>query len=121
MPQGHSLWASNSRDPEQDFDSPSPVLWDKPFTESKRRCREDRHPGTDPGRWGRGPRGLQGQVRAVFSADVLLFRRQRVAGIQTTTSPLEASTSLSLGEESIRISWAEERFSRGWASLVAHW
>ena len=58
-------------------------------------------------------------MRAVFSADVLLFRRQHVAGIQTTISPLEASASLSLGEESIRIPWAEERFSRGWASLAA--
>lgn len=33
-----SLWASVSRDAEQDFDSPSPVLWDKPFTECKGRA-----------------------------------------------------------------------------------
>ena len=33
-----SLWASVSGDPGQDVDSPSPALWDKPFTECKGRA-----------------------------------------------------------------------------------
>lgn len=69
-----SLWASVSRDPEQAFDSPSPVLRDKPFTECKGRAqRGQTHRDGSRCVWGRGPRCLQGQEAAAPSADVLSF------------------------------------------------
>ena len=68
-----SLWASVSRDPEQDFDSPSPVLWDKPFTECKGRAQRGQTHRYGSGVWGRGPRCLQGQEGAAPSAGVLSF------------------------------------------------
>ena len=113
-PHGHSLWASNSRNPEQDFDSPSPALWDNPFTESKRRVQRGQTP-----RYGSWQVGKRSQRPAGQGESHVLCRRspfQKAARCRDsdTTSPLEASTSLSLGEKSIRMPWAEERFSRGW-------